>query len=264
MKKKKVSKPKIPFLAILFSKPLFIIFLIGSLPFVIFGAQQTQLYISMGKHIPETKTNLLPQQQSPCPTISNQTFSSRRQNINNPRRLNFDPATNPETNLYLRGWYEVNEGKELISRHGDNYGLDPHMPPQISTLFTSHYPKIIKTYRINAWDYENNRNQPGQSATPAYAVHMLGLEATPGEPLVGLKPGPYLVRYATPNYILMTYGDEDLWTADEDGGYPLYFLDICVDPNLLAMYERDNTAGRSQLPMVSAGQTFGLRHDRRG
>lgn len=192
-----------------------------------------------------------------CPTTSNQTYSSRRQNPSNPNRLSFDPAQNPETNLNLRGWYEVNEARELISRNGNNYGLDPNMPPQISTLFTNHFPKIIKTYRINAWDYDNHHTIPGESATPAYAVHMLGLGATPGEPLVGLKAGYFLVRYATKNYILMTNGDEDSWDADDDGGYPFYFLDICVDPNLLAAYESDNAAGRNQLPQISTGQVFG-------
>ncbi len=256
---KKIFKKKNPsFFATLFHKPLLLIFIAAILPILIWEAQQAQLYISFGKNPPEIITQkLIPQQQSPCPVTSNQTYSNRRQNPNKPTRLNFDPSQNPETNIYLRGWYEVNEGHNLISRNGDNYGLDPNMPPQISTLFTTHYPNIIKTYRVNAWDYENNHNLPGQSATPHYAVHMLGLDATPAEPLVGLKAGNFLVRFATKNYILMTNGDEDLWTADEDGGYPFYFIDICVDPNLLAAYENANAGGRNELPMVSTGQIFG-------
>lgn len=248
MHKKTFKKHHLPFFAKLFHKPLFILFIIGSLPFLVWGVRQTQLYTSFGKINPL---------QTSCPTSSNQTYISPPLNPNKPNKIKFDPAKNPETNINLRGWYEVNEGKDLISRHGDNYGLDPNMPPQISTLFTSHYPKIIKTYRVNAWNYENNHNLPGQSATPNFAVHMLGLEATPGEPLVGLKAGHFLVRYATRNYILMTNGDEDEWDEDDDGGYPFYFLDICVDPNLLAAYEADNAGGRNQLPRISTGQIFG-------
>ncbi len=258
MHKKTIKKRHPSFIASLFHRPLLLIFIIGILPILVWGAQQAQLYTSFGKNPPEINSQkLIPQQLSSCPTSSNQTYSNRRQNMNNPNRLNFDPAQNPETNINLRGWYEVNEGKNLISRNGNNYGLDPNMPPQISTLFTTHYPTIIKTYRMNKWDYNNNRNLPGESATPNFPVHVLGLEATPGEPLVGLKAGNFLVRYATKNYILMTNGDEDLWTADEDGGYPFYFLDICVDPNLLTAYEQANAAGRNELPMVSTGQIFG-------
>lgn len=189
-----------------------------------------------------------------CPTKSNQKYSSLAQT----KKINYDPEKNPETNLYLRGWYEVDEDKNLISRNGDNYGLDDKMPPQISSLFTNHYPKIIKTYRINAWDYKNNHNIPGESATPAFSVHMLGLEATPGEPLVGLKAerkidgkNVFLVSYATKNYILFFHA------SSPDEGYSFYFIDICVDPNLLATYEKDNANGRKQLPVIATGQVFG-------
>lgn len=258
MHKKNIKKNRPSFFTAFFHKPLFILFIIGSLPFLVWGIQQTQLITSFGKSsliIQNPKVN--PQQQSSCPASSNQTYSHQSLNPNKPNKMKFDPAKNPETNINLRGWYEVNEGRNLISRNGDNYGLDPNMPPQISTLFTGHYPNIIKTYRVNAWDYENSHNLPGESATPNFAVHMLGLEAVPGEPLVGLKAGSFLVRYATKNYILMTNGDEDEWDEDDDGGYPFYFLDICVDPNLLAAYEADNAGGRNQLPRISEGKIFG-------
>ncbi|MBI5452143.1 hypothetical protein HY945_01660 [Candidatus Gottesmanbacteria bacterium] len=222
---------------------------------IIFGiAAGTYLVQKNAALYTRSQASLRPLASSSCPTTSNQTYASLSQN----RKLDFDPTTNPETNLYMRGWYEVNEGRELVSRRGDNYGLDPNMPPQISTLFTNHYPKIIKTYRINAWDYDNHHNIPGESATPAYAVHMLGLEAVPGEPLIGLKAGRTIdgtnvfhVQYATKNSILFIH------SAGEDDGYPYFFLDICVDPNLLAAYERDNANGRNQLPVIATGQVFG-------
>lgn len=251
MKKKRLTPKKTSFLKVFIHKPLFFLVLLLFLPFLVWGIGQTQKLSSLGQNL---KIQAGPDL---CPTSSSQTYSSLRLNPNKPNRMNFDPAKNPETNLYMRGWYEVNESRELVSRHGDNYGLDPNMPPQISTLFKTHYPKIIKTYRVNAWDYENNHHLPGESATPNFAVHMLGVEATAGEPLVGLKAGSFLVRYATKNYILMTNGNEDAWDNDDDGGYPFYFIDICVDPNLLATYEADNAGGRNELPTISEGQIFG-------
>lgn len=230
---------------------------------VIFG-------IAAGTYLVQKRVDLYTRSQAPfrpqaefggCPTTSNQTYSSFRQNPNAPNRINFDLSKSAETNLYLRGFTEINEGKELVSRHGDNYGLDPNMPPQISTLFATHYPKIIKTYRIFAWDYENQKSIP-EPATPAYRVHMLGLEATPGEPLLGLKARPgidkvFLVMFATKNYILLIHSDQDTWDNFGPAGYPYYFLDICVDPNLLADYERYHAEGRKQLPTVAVGQPFG-------
>jgi len=220
-----------------------------------------------------TKTVATPKPTAPagnsgCPSTSSQTYSSIRQNPNIRNKINFDLSKNAETNLYMRGWTEINEGKELISRNGDNYGLDPNMPPQISTLFPTHYPKISKTYIINAWDYENNHNLPGQSATPAYRVHMLGLEAAPGEALVGLKAGRtidgtnvFLVLYATKNYILMIHANEDSWDEYGPPGYPFYFIDICVDPNLVSLYEKNQNEGRNELPGIATGQVFGYAKD---
>jgi len=205
-----------------------------------------------------------PIQTGSCPTTSNNSYTTIRQNPNSRNRLKFNLATNAETNVALRGYFEVNESTSLISRNGNKDGLDPNMPPQISTLFQNHYPKIIKTYDINNWDYENNKPIPGQSATPAWKVHIIGLEATPGEALVGLKAGRtvdgshvFLVMYAEKNFIMMVHSNEDTWDETGPSGYPFYFLEICVDPNLLALYEKNNAEGRNELPGVASGQVFG-------
>jgi hypothetical protein len=200
-----------------------------------------------------------------CPTISNQIYSSLAQNPNKSNRVRFNLSASPDTNLYLRGWVEVNEAKNLISRNSNNYGLDPNMPPQISSLYNGPLPSIIKTYRVYEWDYTNQRSAAPQTATPAYPVHMLGLAATPGQPLYGLKSGRtidgshvFLVMYATKNYILLVHAADDVWDSVwGPDGYPFYFLDVCVDPNLLAAYERDNSGGRNQLPVIATGQIFG-------
>lgn len=199
-----------------------------------------------------------------CPTTSTQTYTTIRQNPNSPQRLKFNIATSPETNVALRGYFEVQESTSLVSRNGDMSGLDPNMPPQISTLFTNHYPKIAKTYRINNWNYEANKPIPGESATPAWKVHIIGMQATPGEPLVGLKAGRtvdgshvFLVMYAEKNFIMLVHSNEDTWDEYGPSGYPFYFMEICVDPNLLALYQKTNAEGRNELPGVAMGQVFG-------
>jgi hypothetical protein len=41
-------------------------------------------------------------------------------------------------------------------------------------------------------------------------------------------------------------------------GYTLHLEEICVDPDLLALYQFWNTAGREQLPALAAGQSFAV------
>jgi hypothetical protein len=199
-----------------------------------------------------------------CPTNSNQSYRTLSQDPNKKNRVNFDLSTHPDTNLYLRGWKEVSEKKELISRNGNNYGLDSIMPPQISTLYGGIVPQIIKTYRIYEWDFDKNKSAAPQTATPQFPVHMLGLKAYPGQPLLGLKAGRtidgtnvFLVMYATKNYILLIHAANDVWGPEGPEGYTFYFLDICVDPNLLAKYQQNNVQGRTQLPVIAPGQIFG-------
>jgi len=53
-----------------------------------------------------------------------------------------------------------------------------------------------------------------------------------------------LVLYASTQRITLKYTLEDNVVE----GYTLHIEHICVDPTLLALYERWNDAGRSQLP----------------
>ncbi len=195
-----------------------------------------------------------------CPTTSSQSYSSMAAEHNASDLLIGPPDQSPEINLRLRGFVEVNEGTGFVGRHGDMYGLDDQMPPQISSLFGGASPKIIKTYRIYEWDFNSNKSGAPNTATPNFKVHMIGLGATPGQPLLGLRAGRsigggnvFMVLYATKTDIVFTHSTGDTLM----GGYLFYFLDICVDPNLLAAYESANASGRGSLPVIATGQVFG-------
>jgi len=197
-----------------------------------------------------------------CPKSSNHSYGSitPQRNIDD-MPLNSDPVNNPEINLRLRGFGPVNESTDLISRNGNNYGLDIKMPPQISTLFGGPIPQIIKTYIVYAWDFKNQKSLAPQSATPNFKVHLVGLDAQPGQKLYGLKAGRkinskgdvFMVLYANEKDITFTHSASDTLM----GGYLYFFIDICVDPNLLNKYKELNDLGRNQLPVVGPGQVFG-------
>lgn len=196
-----------------------------------------------------------------CPTTSNQQYHDQGVGMSDPEKLRPPLDNNPDINLYLRGFTAVNEGAHLISRNGNTYGLDDQMPPQISSLYGGPVPNISATYRIYEWDYQNNISLAPQTATPAFPVHMLGLQSTPGQPLVGLRAerqidsegDVFITLYATDKFILFQHSADDNLSA----GYLFYFVDICVDPNLLKQYENDNNTGRTRLPAIHPGQVFG-------
>ncbi len=61
-----------------------------------------------------------------------------------------------------------------------------------------------------------------------------------------------LVLYAERHRITLKYTREDnvIW------GYTLHLEDVCIDPNLLALYQRLDAEGRRELPALRAGQPF--------
>ncbi len=197
-----------------------------------------------------------------CPITSSNSYNNVHTDTSSgDMPVNGDPANSPEINLRLRGFGPVNESPTLISRNGNAYGLDNQMPPQISTLYGGPVPQIAKTYVVYEWDFQNNKSLAPQQATPNYKVHLVGLQATPGQKLVGLTAGRkidsagdvFMVMYATKTDITFTHSPSDSLL----GGYLFYFVDLCVDPNLLAAYQKDNAVGRSNLPVVATGQEFG-------
>ena len=66
-----------------------------------------------------------------------------------------------------------------------------------------------------------------------------------------------LVLYASTNRITLKYTLDDnvVW------GYTVHVENVCVDPNLLALYQTWNSAGRGQLPALRNGQAFGRARD---
>jgi hypothetical protein len=83
---------------------------------------------------------------------------------------------------------------------------------------------------------------------------MLGLRTAPGQALhiasrdLRVDPAGYtaMVLYADAGQIALKY----TWEDRVDTGYLLHIVNLCVDPNLVALYRRLNAAGRHALPVV--------------
>ena len=62
-----------------------------------------------------------------------------------------------------------------------------------------------------------------------------------------------MVLYATQHAVTLKYTREDNVVY----GYTIHLEDFCVDPNLYALYQQQNTAGRVSLPALSDNQVIG-------
>jgi hypothetical protein len=62
-----------------------------------------------------------------------------------------------------------------------------------------------------------------------------------------------LVLYASQTQLTLNYTRED----DVVRGYTIHIEEICVEPDLLALYQQANAAGRGSLPAVRGGQPLG-------
>jgi len=133
--------------------------------------------------------------------------------------------------------------------------------PQLRGLFADRRrPAFLGVYWVYQWDWACNCRFSGVENRwgPSFAT----LAATPGEVLYVPDSGhrvdapqdyEVLVLYASPERITLKFTREDNVVQ----GYTLHLEDICVDPNLLALYQACNAAGRRNLPALRARQPLG-------
>ena len=211
----------------------------------------------------------------PYPQPTGATYGSGtayQQDTDNPVRPAYNHA---DKNLALRGYALASSGapKTFV-----NYGSDdPTQPPQFATLFTpNRVPTFVNVYRANNWNWLPSPT-PGTPGGPItnYPVTVLGLQTTPGEILYAPASGydigggmEVIVMFADTDSITFKYTRED---SVAPNGYTLHVDGVCVDPNLLALYNTlDNPAGSRyvyastgyhtysyNLPNLPAGQAFG-------
>jgi len=163
-------------------------------------------------------------------------------------------AQHGDLNLALRGYNITTAARGLI----DIGGPTDDRAPQLAGLFKDkRTPAIKNVYRVNNWDW--SRNARGGPVAD-FEVTLVGLGCKQGETVhvpdsgYGIGQGyAVLVLYADTQRITLKYTGEDSVV----NGYAVHVEGVCVEPNLLALYERLNAAGRGQLPALRAGQAFG-------
>jgi hypothetical protein len=176
------------------------------------------------------------------------------------------PADHPDylhgdLNLSLRGYAPTTGFLGLVNYSG---GADPNAP-QLAGLFEpNRFPGVSAVYRVNDWNWSCGAHGcPGPPLTN-FPVTLAGLNTTPSEPIFIPERGSniwsnykVMVLYAEEQRITLGYSRQDTVA----NGYAVHLDNVCVDPNLLALYRAQVSAEgwhvTGQLPALRNNQAFG-------
>lgn len=174
-----------------------------------------------------------------------------------------------DLNLALRGYTPISASLKLEFYNGNT---DPNAP-QLAGLFEpNRRPKISSVYAVNEWIWDpgqcngNPRGCRGEPIEAFWPVTLLGLSTTPGEPIYVPERGPQIysggfvamVLYAEERRLTLGYTRQDNVAA----GYTIHIENVCVDPNLLALYQaqKDEAGWHTSgfLPALRNNQPLGV------
>ncbi|GIV83677.1 MAG: hypothetical protein KatS3mg052_0684 [Candidatus Roseilinea sp.] len=144
---------------------------------------------------------------------------------------------------------------------------DPDAPKLHSLFPANRTPTLLRAYLRFDWIWDEGQGEPyGRRGGlnldwPAAALE---LAATPGETIYPPSRGP--VIYSSGAIALVLFANERELTLgfsrhdDVGAGYVVHLLNLCVDPNLVALYRAQLNNGRratGHLPAVRNAQPLG-------
>lgn len=186
-----------------------------------------------------------------CATIAGESYASLPAKEGPPDR---PAALQADLNLGLRGYQGTIAYTGFVDLGGD---ADPGAPQLPGLFWDNRTPNSKHVYQVYNWDWATD-TRAGLISDPA--VTLIGVAVTSGEiirvPNAGNNIGDgnaVLVLYAAPGRITLKYTGED----NVERGYTLHLEGVCIEPNLLSLYQQDDAAGRGQLPALRAGQGLG-------
>lgn len=143
-----------------------------------------------------------------------------------------------DLNLSLRGYELTNAPKQLVNYSG---GTDPNAPRLAGLFNPNRLPAIPNVYRVNGWDWSCGSQGCATGPITDWDVTLLGLGTTKGQPIFIPERGPEIygggyraiVLYAETRRITLAYTRDDTVA----NGYAVHIENLCVDPNLLALYQ---------------------------
>ncbi len=219
--------------------------------------------------------------QSPTPVVNQCPTTSSRSYETVPPENPFTTPDHPDhrpdylhgdLNLALRSYLTVTEQLSLITYNETPDSNSPHLHGLLNRL-----PAFTSAYQVYDWDWGCTKDGAahgcrGELLSSAvnpniqWSVTLLGLQTTSGEEVSIPTRGPEifsgdfkaLVLYAEEKRITLVYLREDSLAF----GYGIHLEGVCVDPNLLSLYQAQVTsegyrkAGYA-LPALKSGDILG-------
>lgn len=195
---------------------------------------------------------------NPCPLTSSNQYTAIPIE-GNPRHPSPPPAFSPDWNLAVRGYTPTVGMLGLIALGGDT----DDDAPQLASLFRpARVPVFRAVHQVYDWNWAC---QPGGCLGKPIGwpeVTLVTMATAAREPVylparhADILNGSYraLVLYAEEHRITLGYTRVD----HPSPGYMVHLEEICVDPNLLALYRQADQAGRHTLPGLPLDSPLGL------
>ena len=161
-----------------------------------------------------------------------------------------------DLNLALRGYEPMDATLSLVDISGPTDGDAPQLAGVLGRL-----PAFGRAYRARDWNWACGGLGCRGETLGHVEVSMMAFQSNPGESIsvptrgAEIYGGGYvaLVVYAEVSRLTLVYTRED----SVANGYAVHLEDFCVDPNLLALYQSNNAAGRGSLPALRNGEIVG-------
>ncbi|MEZ4515714.1 MAG: hypothetical protein R3C44_02370 [Chloroflexota bacterium] len=153
----------------------------------------------------------------------------------------------------LRGYAPTTADLELVVIDEVH---DPNAPQFPGLFEDNRVPVFPNAYQRYRWDWDCGC--PSGTYSP-WDTTVLGMAVKPGEIIQAPNSGydigggyEYMVLYADDTRLTLHVGNED-----DLSGYVIHLEDVCVEPDLLALYRSLNAAGRDELPVLRGEQPLG-------
>jgi hypothetical protein len=173
--------------------------------------------------------------------------------------LDHPPTQHADLRLSLRGYEAIDAARTLSDKDGP---VDSD-PPQLAGLFSDNRaPHFGQPYRVYDWNWGCAAHGCRGALLETPQVTLIALHMHMGEtvriPRRGrqIYGGGYkaMVLYAEPTRITLGYTRED----SVANGYAVHIENVCVDPNLLALYTNTDAGGRASLPALREDEVLGV------
>lgn len=167
----------------------------------------------------------------------------------------------PDVDLSIRGSIPHGGYLGLVGYGGDT---DPDAPQIAGVFAPPRVPAMTAAHQVYDWNWSCNppAGCRGGPITAPYDVTLLTVAATQGEPLsipsrgADILDGVYraTVLYAAETRITLAYTRDDSPAC----GYVVHLEEVAVNPGLVDLYRRLDSAGREKLPALRNGEILGV------